>query len=57
MNIYEMHGRQSEQLQEALEAFRKTLQLMRELQAGTLTLDQVRVSEQSWEIVESPNAR
>ena len=50
MNIYEMYGRQAENLQSAVDKFMNTLELLADLKAGKLTLDQVVVERNGWYI-------
>lgn len=50
MNIYELYGRQAEQLQDAIDKFMKTIELLQNLKAGNLSLDQVIVERNGWNV-------
>lgn len=50
--IHELYGLQTERLEEALVAYAKTLELLRDLKADKLDIRSVKVSENGWEIVE-----
>ena len=50
MNIYEMYGRQAEQFQDAVDKFMNTLELLRDLKAGKLSLNQVVVDRNGWNV-------
>lgn len=51
MDIYHLYGKQAEKLEQAETAFRTTLQLLRDLKAGTRTLDEVTVDEDGWKVL------
>lgn len=56
MNIYEMHGRQAEQLQEVTHAFRETLTLLRQLRDGSVLPSRLVVTDNGWNLKdEEPN--
>lgn len=46
-----MLGRQSEKMQEMLEMWQKTLQLLRELREGQVLPSQLSVDERGWELL------
>ena len=51
MNIYELHGRQTEKMQQIVESWGTTLQLLRDLQDGTVLPSQLVVTQSGWEVV------
>ena len=51
MNIYEMHGRQAEKMQQMVESWGTTLQLLRDIQDGTILPPQLVVTQNGWEVV------
>ena len=52
MNIYEMHGRQAEQLRQVTDAFAETLALLRQLRDGEVSPSALVVSENGWTLKE-----
>lgn len=50
MNIYEMHGRQAEKMQEVSEAWQRTLALLRDIHAGKVLPAQLTVGAEGWDI-------
>lgn len=48
MNIYEMFGRMSEEKQANVEAFLETLELLKNLQMGKHSLDEIKVEQNGW---------
>ena len=50
MNLYEMYGRQAESLQDTVDKFLNTVELLQDLKAGKLTLDQVVVEKNGWHL-------
>lgn len=53
--IHEMFGLQAAQLEERVQAFNKTIDLLAELKAGTKTLDMVEITpDRGWKLVPAP---
>ena len=50
MDIYERYGRKTEQLERAIEKHLQTIGLLKSLKSGELTLDDVEVRDDGWEI-------
>ena len=48
MTIYEIYGREVERHQQALDNFAKTLQLLRDLKSGVVSIDRVQITENGW---------
>ena len=55
MNIYEMHGRQSEKMQEVVESWGATLQLLRDLRDGNILPAQLVVEQDGWKLSDRRN--
>ena len=55
MNIYEMHGRQSEKMQEVVESWGATLQLLRDLRDGNVMPSQLVVEQDGWRLSDRRN--
>lgn len=50
MNIYEMYGRQAEQLQEAMEYHARTQKLLADIQSGACVPVQLVVTAEGWSV-------
>lgn len=50
MSIYELYGRQAEELLAAQQAWAATLQLLRDLKSGVRRLEDVEVSDEGWKV-------
>ena len=51
-----MFGRQSEKMQEMVESWQRTLQLLRDVRDGKVLPSQLVVQDNGWEIQEPPDA-
>lgn len=54
MNIYEMFGRMAEEKQGDFEFMKGTMELLRQLKSGAVTLDQLELSEKGWNVNPTP---
>lgn len=52
MNIYEMYGRQAEQLMEATQFHAATMKLLADLRDGNVLPEQIVITEGGWELKE-----
>ena len=50
MNIYELYGKQTEQLEQLSEGFIKTLRLLRDIKDKKVNIKNVELSDGGWEI-------
>ena len=50
MNIYELYGKQTEQLEQLSEGFIKTLELLRDIKDKKVNIKNVELSDGGWEI-------
>ena len=50
MNIYELYGKQTEQLEQLSEGFTKTLKLLRDIKDKKVNIKNVELSGGGWEI-------
>ena len=50
MNIYELYGRQTEKLEQAMGQLMKTLGLLKAIQDGKIDIKDVEVSPNGWQI-------
>ena len=55
MNIYELHGRQAEQLRQTTDAFMETLALLRRLRDGDVLPSQLVVNDNGWTLKDEPH--
>lgn len=55
MNIYELHGRQAEQLRQTTDAFVETLALLRQLRDGDVLPSQLVVNDNGWTLKDEPH--
>lgn len=53
-NIYELFGRMAEQLEKENAEHLRTIDILRQLKEGKITLEQLSVTENSWAIQEAP---
>jgi len=53
MKIYEMYGRQAEQMQEYVEFHTRTMQLLTDLKTGAASLDKVTIQSTGWTVEHS----
>ena len=53
MNIYEMFGKQSEELQDVVDKFYATLNLLRKLKSGEIALERLTINEKGWDVAPS----
>ena len=54
MNIYEMFGRQAEQAAQLRVFYDGTMKLLRELVTGEVSVEQILVTDNGWEIRDPP---
>lgn len=52
--IYEMYGRLAEQLDRETTEHLRTIDVLRQLKAGTLTIDKIEVTERGWTVTAEP---
>lgn len=50
MSIYERYGRKTEQLEQAMEQYLKTLSLLRAIKDGEVNIEDVNVLADGWEV-------
>ena len=55
MNIYEMYGRQAEQMQQSRAYFDATQKLLADLQDGSVLPPQLVITQTGWELAEKGN--
>lgn len=53
MNIYERYGKKQEMFEDLLEAYQSTLELLQNLIMGTVTVDQITLSPDGWQLKET----
>ena len=53
MKIYEMFGKQSEELQEVVDQLYMTLDLLRKLKSGEIALERLTVHDKGWNVAPS----
>ena len=54
MNIYEMFGRQAEQMQELCGFFASTMQLLQQIRNGEVIPCQIVLNQTGWEVEDQP---
>lgn len=52
MNIYELYGRQTEQLEQLAEGYRQTLELLRNIKDKKVSIKDVELSDSGWKLKE-----
>ena len=57
MNIYELHGRQAEQLEQLAEGYRQTLGLLKDIKDEKVNIKDVELLDSGWKINDTTSSR